>query len=108
MLETFGFGVHTSAAHFIGLGDCEADEESWTEDEDTKLFLNADYFKAIHEVFPSLAMNFFHQDSIINWKNVSRRSDPYMFAIDAFLQIWFNDHFLILPFSAYFCRSYRK
>ena len=79
LLETFGFGVSidtfilVSAAHSLGIGNCEADEESRTEDGDTKLFLNADYFKAIREVYSSLAMDFLNQGPITNWKKCFKK-----------------------------------
>ena len=92
--------IHISAAHIPGVDNWEADEESRADNEndDTEWCLNADTFKAIYEVFPTLTIDLFA--SRLNNKldkYVSRRPDPKAFAIDAFSLTWTNDHFFIFP-----------
>lgn len=93
--------IHLSAAHVAGIENCEADEESRAENDDTEWSLDPTIFNKIHEIYPEMSVDLFA--SRLNnklAKYVSRRPDPNAFAIDAFSLTWDNECFYIFaPFS---------
>ena len=51
--------IHLSAAHVPGVENCEADEESRTENDDTEWSLDSDIFNKIHNIYPDLSIDLF-------------------------------------------------
>ena len=90
--------IHLSAAHVPGKDNCEADEESRIENDDTEWSLTECTFAAIHELYPEMSVDLFA--SRINKKldrYVAGRPDPNALAVDDFTMTWNNDFFLYFP-----------
>ena len=101
--------IHLSAAHVPGVENCEADEESRTINDDTEWSLRPEIFAAILGKFQLIAVDLFA--SRLNNKvkrYVSRRPDPYAYAIDAFSLTWADDVFYIFPPFSLLARILQK
>ena len=81
-----------------GKGNCEADTESRTKNDDTEWSLNSGTFDAINSNFPELTVGLIAS----SWLNkkvkkyASRKPDPNAFAIEAFftnMEKWLLFHF---------------
>lgn len=90
--------IHLTAAHIPGKKNIEADKESRSFNSDLEWSLNQNVFEEISNIHIGLSIDLFA--SRLNHKlpkYVTRRPEPYAFAIDAFSPTWSNNFFYIFP-----------